>query len=88
MAHFRPPKKSYGHVFFVAVFGGRGVFVRFFRSNQGPQLEAKVMDCRSPSQLAKADLPSTSCDWKMFMSMDGFFQGVIKMGPTFGEKQS
>jgi len=28
---------------------------------QAPQLEAKVMDCRSPSQLAKADLPSTSC---------------------------
>ena len=43
----------------------------------GPQLEAKVMDCRSPSQLAKADLPSTSCDSEMFVS----FQGVTwRMG--------
>ena len=37
----------------------------------GPQLEAKVMDCRSPSQLAKADLPSTSCDSEMFVSFSG-----------------
>ena len=62
-----------------------GIFVRFFRSNQGPQLEAKVMDCRSPSQLAKADLPSTSCDWKMFMSMDGFFRGSLKWDPLWGK---
>ena len=52
-------------------FFGCLVWILIFFAKQptsGPQLEAKVMDCRSPSQLAKADLPSTSCDSEMFVS--------------------
>jgi len=42
-------------------------------SASGPQLEAKVMDCRSPSQLAKADLPSTSCYFALYTRDDLVF---------------
>ena len=48
------------------------------RGSRGPQLEAKAVDCRSPSQLAKAELPSTSCAqaWiGCFRFMDGLFGG-------------
>ena len=50
------------------VFSGRFSLKRLQTISEqlGPQmtapvLEAKVMDCRSPSQLAKTELPSTSC---------------------------
>lgn len=42
-------------------------------SQTGPQLEAKAVDCRSPSQLAKADLPSTSCYFALFSREDLVF---------------
>ncbi|CAL1141173.1 unnamed protein product [Cladocopium goreaui] len=42
-------------------------------SQTGPQLEAKAVDCRSPSQLAKAELPSTSCYFALFSREDLVF---------------
>ncbi|CAJ1368309.1 unnamed protein product [Effrenium voratum] len=47
---------------------------------QAPQLEAKVMDCRSPSQLAKADLPST------WLELKGFGMEVLRHGARTLEK--
>ena len=48
------------------VFSGRFSLKRLPTISEQPEmtapvLEAKVMDCRSPSQLAKSELPSTSC---------------------------